>query len=84
MTAQEQEFVEYVQSGGQVETGDWMPDDYRSKLIKFIEMHMISLARYSSGIQSSTSTCPPAWTYSRNSCSLPGFSATGHLLPNDR
>ena len=39
MTAQEQEFVEYVQSGGQVETGDWMPDDYRAKLIKFIEMH---------------------------------------------
>src|SRR4026209_729097 len=39
MTAQEQEFVDYVQSGGQVETGDWMPDDYRAKLIKFIEMH---------------------------------------------
>ena len=35
----EQEFIEYVQSGGQVETGDWMPDDYRAKLIKFIEMH---------------------------------------------
>ena len=32
-------FLEYVQSGGQVETGDWMPDDYRAKLIKFIEMH---------------------------------------------
>src|SRR5919109_242772 len=28
-----------MQSGGQVETGDWMPDDYRAKLIKFIEMH---------------------------------------------
>ena len=37
--AAEQEFLEYVQSGGQVETGDWMPDDYRAKLIKFIEMH---------------------------------------------
>src|SRR5919201_1120054 len=35
----EQEFLEYVQSGGQVETTDWMPDDYRAKLIKFIEMH---------------------------------------------
>src|SRR3546814_7890045 len=35
----EQEFLDYVQSGGQVETDDWMPDDYRAKLIKFIEMH---------------------------------------------
>jgi ring-1,2-phenylacetyl-CoA epoxidase subunit PaaA len=35
----EQAFLEYVQSGGQVETEDWMPDDYRAKLIKFIEMH---------------------------------------------
>src|SRR5215211_64290 len=33
------EFLEYVQGGGQVETGDWMPDEYRAKLIKFIEMH---------------------------------------------
>jgi ring-1,2-phenylacetyl-CoA epoxidase subunit PaaA len=35
----EQAFLEYVQSGGQVETTDWLPDDYRAKLIKFIEMH---------------------------------------------
>ena len=35
----EQEFLEYVQSGGQVEADDWMPDEYRSRLIKFIEMH---------------------------------------------
>jgi ring-1,2-phenylacetyl-CoA epoxidase subunit PaaA len=35
----EQEFLDYVQSGGNVETTDWMPDEYRSKLIKFIEMH---------------------------------------------
>src|SRR5437899_11754665 len=35
----DQEFLAYVQSGGQVETTDWMPDDYRAKLIKFIEMH---------------------------------------------
>src|SRR5881398_1377956 len=39
MPSTEQEFVEHLQSGGQVETGDWMPDEYRSKLIKFIEMH---------------------------------------------
>ena len=37
--SREQSFLEYVQRGGQVETGDWMPDDYRAKLIKFIEMH---------------------------------------------
>jgi ring-1,2-phenylacetyl-CoA epoxidase subunit PaaA len=35
----EQAFLEYVQAGGQVETADPMPDDYRAKLIKFIEMH---------------------------------------------
>ena len=38
MDARTQE-LEYVQSGGQVETGDWMPDEYRSRLVKFIEMH---------------------------------------------
>jgi len=37
--ARTQEFVEYVQSGGQVESTDWMPDEYRRRLIKFIEMH---------------------------------------------
>src|SRR5215475_2352092 len=37
--SREQEFLEYVQSGGAVEVDDWMPDEYRSKLIKFIEMH---------------------------------------------
>ena len=35
----EQEFLEYVQGGGQVEAGDWLPDEYRQKLVKFIEMH---------------------------------------------
>ena len=35
----EQAFLGYVQSGGQVETTDPMPEDYRAKLIKFIEMH---------------------------------------------
>src|SRR5688572_32122429 len=39
MDARTQEFVDYVQGGGQVETSDWMPDEYRTKLIKFIEMH---------------------------------------------
>ena len=39
MSAREEEFLEYVQGGGQVETSDWMPDDYRAKLIKFIETH---------------------------------------------
>jgi ring-1,2-phenylacetyl-CoA epoxidase subunit PaaA len=35
----EQAFLAYVQGGGQVETTDWLPDEYRAKLIKFIEMH---------------------------------------------
>ena len=35
----EQEFLEYVQEGGQVEVGDWMPDEYRARLVKFVEMH---------------------------------------------
>jgi len=35
----EQEFLEYVQAGGRVEAGDWMPDEYRSRLVKFVEMH---------------------------------------------
>ena len=39
MTAREQEFLEYVQGRGLVETDDWMPDEYRARLIKFIEMH---------------------------------------------
>ena len=32
-------FRAYVQGGGQVESGDAMPDAYRTALIKFIEMH---------------------------------------------
>jgi ring-1,2-phenylacetyl-CoA epoxidase subunit PaaA len=35
----EQGFLEYVQEGGQVEATDRMPDEYRAKLVKFIEMH---------------------------------------------
>jgi ring-1,2-phenylacetyl-CoA epoxidase subunit PaaA len=37
--ASEGEFVEYVQSGGLVEADDWMPEEYRARLIKFVEMH---------------------------------------------
>ncbi|HET7296743.1 MAG TPA: 1,2-phenylacetyl-CoA epoxidase subunit PaaA [Gemmatimonadales bacterium] len=33
------EFVAHVQSGGVVEAGDWMPDEYRALLVKFIAMH---------------------------------------------
>src|SRR3982751_2314095 len=33
----EQAFLEYVQAGGQVETTDWLPDDYRAKLVHVIE-----------------------------------------------
>ena len=35
----EQAFLDYVQSGAQVEATDPLPDDYRRKLIKFVEMH---------------------------------------------
>ena len=34
-----------------------------------ISMNLMHFARYSSGIQSVASTCPPDWTYSRNACS---------------
>jgi ring-1,2-phenylacetyl-CoA epoxidase subunit PaaA len=36
---EEQALLEYVQDGGQVEATDWLPDEYRAKLVKFIEMH---------------------------------------------
>ena len=32
-------FYAHVGNGGKVEAGDWMPDDYRAALLKFIEMH---------------------------------------------
>jgi len=35
----EQAFLDYVQAGGQVEATDRLPDEYRAKLVKFIEMH---------------------------------------------
>jgi ring-1,2-phenylacetyl-CoA epoxidase subunit PaaA len=34
-----EEFVQHVQSGGKVEPGDWMPDEYRKAVLKFVEMH---------------------------------------------
>jgi ring-1,2-phenylacetyl-CoA epoxidase subunit PaaA len=33
------EFAENIEAGGKVETQDWMPDDYRRGVLKFIEMH---------------------------------------------
>ena len=39
MDARTEEFLAYVQEGGQVEATDWLPGEYRQKLIKFIEMH---------------------------------------------
>jgi ring-1,2-phenylacetyl-CoA epoxidase subunit PaaA len=34
-----EEFLAHVRSGGLVEAGDWMPDEYRARLVKFVEMH---------------------------------------------
>jgi ring-1,2-phenylacetyl-CoA epoxidase subunit PaaA len=39
MDTRTQDFLDHVQAGGQVETHDWMPDEYRKRLTKFIEMH---------------------------------------------
>jgi ring-1,2-phenylacetyl-CoA epoxidase subunit PaaA len=33
------EFTAYVQGGGKVEAGDWMPDEYRLQVLRFVEMH---------------------------------------------
>src|SRR3954452_23231128 len=32
-------FVAHVQAGGKVEAGDWMPDEYRKAVLRFVEMH---------------------------------------------
>jgi len=32
-------FTEHITRGGKVEAEDWMPDDYRRGVLKFIEMH---------------------------------------------
>lgn len=34
-----EEFTAHVQKGGKVEPGDWMPDEYRKAVLKFVEMH---------------------------------------------
>ena len=39
MDARTQEFLEQVQAGRQVEPGDWMPDEYRTAVLRFVEMH---------------------------------------------
>ncbi|MEB3101478.1 1,2-phenylacetyl-CoA epoxidase subunit PaaA [Ferviditalea candida] len=36
------EFMERIDRGDKIEAEDWMPDDYRSQLIKLISMHGIS------------------------------------------
>ena len=32
-------FFAHVAAGGKVEATDWMPEDYRTQVLKFIEMH---------------------------------------------
>ncbi len=34
-----EQFVAHVQKGGKVEAGDWMPEEYRKAVLKFVEMH---------------------------------------------
>ena len=37
--ARTQAFYRHVASGGKVEAGEWMPDDYRQAVCRFVEMH---------------------------------------------
>jgi ring-1,2-phenylacetyl-CoA epoxidase subunit PaaA len=32
-------FAEHVHAGRKVESGDWMPDEYRTSVLRFVEMH---------------------------------------------
>ena len=32
-------FAAHVHAGGKVEAGDWMPDEYRNGVLRFVEMH---------------------------------------------
>jgi ring-1,2-phenylacetyl-CoA epoxidase subunit PaaA len=32
-------FFAHIAAGGKVEATDWMPDDYRQEVLKFVEMH---------------------------------------------
>ncbi len=34
-----EEFKQYVRGGGTIEPTDWMPDEYRQRLLRFVEMH---------------------------------------------
>lgn len=34
-----EEFRQHVENGGSVETSDWMPDEYRKRILRFVEMH---------------------------------------------
>ncbi|HZD73274.1 MAG TPA: Phenylacetic acid catabolic protein, partial [Actinomycetota bacterium] len=34
-----QAFYRHVASGGKVEAGEWMPEDYRQAVRRFVEMH---------------------------------------------
>lgn len=44
MTTEERlvQFMARIERGGKIESTDWMPDDYRITLIKFIQMHALS------------------------------------------
>src|SRR5437016_4907305 len=32
-------FEEHILAGGKIEAGDWMPDEYRQGVLRFVEMH---------------------------------------------
>ena len=32
-------FVAHIEAGGKIEAGDWMPDEYRTSVLRFVEMH---------------------------------------------
>src|SRR3970282_1730905 len=38
-TERAEAFYAHVAGGGKVEPDDWMPDDYRAAVLKFVEMH---------------------------------------------
>src|SRR4029079_2926924 len=37
--ARREAFFAHIAAGGKVEATDWMPDDYREEVLKFVEMH---------------------------------------------
>ena len=37
--ARREAFFAHIAAGGKVEATDWMPDDYRQEVLKFVEMH---------------------------------------------